>query len=104
MHLSIILAGASIAILAFSGKTENPLSQIYGVVMLPVAVAFIVYSMYQCKRGCLYIVVTAVVAVIALVLSRNYFAIRTTDGPVLPSVSFLTTCMFLLLRLVRMRP
>jgi len=49
MHISIILAGASIAILAFSGSSENPGSQIYGVVMLPVAVAFIVYSMYQCK-------------------------------------------------------
>ena len=49
MHISIILAGASIAILAFSGSNENPGSQIYGVVMLPVAVAFIVYSMYQCK-------------------------------------------------------
>ena len=64
MHLSIILAGASIAILAFSGKTENPLSQIYGVIMLPVAVAFIVYSMYQCKRGSLFIMVAAAVAVI----------------------------------------
>ena len=49
MHISILLAGASIAILAFSGSNENPGSQIYGVVMLPVAVAFIVYSMYQCK-------------------------------------------------------
>jgi Domain of unknown function (DUF202) len=49
MHLSIILAGASIAILAFSGNSENPVSQIYGVVMLPVAIAFIVYSMYQCE-------------------------------------------------------
>lgn len=49
MHISILLAGASIAILAFSGSNENPGSQIYGVVMLPVAVAFIVYAMYQCK-------------------------------------------------------
>lgn len=49
MHISIILAGASIAILAFSGSSENPGSQIYGVVMLPVAIAFIIYSMYQCE-------------------------------------------------------
>jgi uncharacterized membrane protein YidH (DUF202 family) len=49
MHVSIILAGASIAILAFSDQHENAASQIYGIVMLPVAVAFIVYAMYQCK-------------------------------------------------------
>jgi len=49
MHISIILAGASIAILAFSGSSENPGSQLYGVVMLPVAIAFIIYSMYQCE-------------------------------------------------------
>ena len=48
MHISIILAGASIAILAFS-EEGNPASQVYGIVMLPVAVAFIIYSMYQCK-------------------------------------------------------
>ena len=49
MHISIILAGASIAILAFSGSDESPESQLYGIVMLPVAIAFIVYSMYQCE-------------------------------------------------------
>ena len=49
MHISIILAGASIAIMAFSGSNDNPASQLYGVVMLPVAIAFIVYSMYQCE-------------------------------------------------------
>lgn len=49
MHISIILAGASIAILAFSSSSENPGSQLYGVVMLPVAIAFIIYSMYQCE-------------------------------------------------------
>ena len=50
MHVSIILAGASIAILAFAGKKSNPGSEIYGLVMLPVAVGFIVYSMYQYTR------------------------------------------------------
>ena len=48
MHISIILAGASIAILAFADENENPASQLYGIVLLPVAMAFIVYSMYQC--------------------------------------------------------
>jgi uncharacterized membrane protein YidH (DUF202 family) len=49
MHLSVVLAGASIAILAFA-EDQNPVSQLYGVVLLPVAVAFIVYSMYQYSR------------------------------------------------------
>lgn len=49
MHLSVVLAGASIAILAFADD-QNPLSQLYGVVLLPVAIAFIVYSMYQYSR------------------------------------------------------
>jgi uncharacterized membrane protein YidH (DUF202 family) len=49
MHLSVILAGGSIAILAFA-QTNNPLSQLYGVVLLPVAMAFILYSMYQYQR------------------------------------------------------
>jgi uncharacterized membrane protein YidH (DUF202 family) len=49
MHLSVILAGASIAIMAFA-TDANPLSQLYGVVLLPVAIAFIVYSMYQYTR------------------------------------------------------
>ena len=48
MHISIILAGASIAILAFADDNENPASQLYGIVLLPVAMAFIIYSMYQC--------------------------------------------------------
>lgn len=49
MHLSVMLAGASIAILAFA-EDQNPFSQIYGVILLPVAVAFIVYAMHQCKN------------------------------------------------------
>lgn len=49
MHISIILAGSSIAILAFSDENTNTSSQVYGIIMLPVAVAFIVYAMYQCK-------------------------------------------------------
>ncbi|CAB9512331.1 Vacuolar transporter chaperone 1 [Seminavis robusta] len=49
MHLSVMLAGASIAILAFA-EDQNPFSQIYGVILLPVAVAFIVHAMYQYAR------------------------------------------------------
>lgn len=49
MHISIILAGASIAILAFTGDSINMGKQIYGLIMLPVAIAFIVYAMYQCE-------------------------------------------------------
>jgi len=49
MHLSVVLAGASIAILAFA-QDQNPFSQLYGVILLPVAIAFIVYAMYQYSR------------------------------------------------------
>ena len=49
MHVSIILAGASIAILAFSDHADQNTAQIYGLITLPVAVIFIVYAMYQCK-------------------------------------------------------
>jgi uncharacterized membrane protein YidH (DUF202 family) len=51
MHLSVTLAGASIAILAFA-EDDNPFSQLYGIVLLPVAIAFIVYSMFQYSRRC----------------------------------------------------
>jgi hypothetical protein len=49
LHISIILAGGSIAILALADQ-QNPSSQIYGIILLPVSVAFIVYAMYQCKQ------------------------------------------------------
>jgi uncharacterized membrane protein YidH (DUF202 family) len=48
MHISIILAGASVAILALSDY-DNIGKQLYGLIMLPVAIAFLVYSMFQCK-------------------------------------------------------
>ena len=50
MHVSIILAGGSIAILAFADDSHNPFSQLYGIILLPVAISFIVYSMYQFQR------------------------------------------------------
>eukprot|EP00531_Pseudo-nitzschia_arenysensis_P011300 CAMPEP_0116141732 /NCGR_PEP_ID=MMETSP0329-20121206/14534_1 /TAXON_ID=697910 /ORGANISM="Pseudo-nitzschia arenysensis, Strain B593" /LENGTH=214 /DNA_ID=CAMNT_0003636925 /DNA_START=46 /DNA_END=690 /DNA_ORIENTATION=+ len=46
MHVSVILAGASVAILALSDY-ENISKQLYGLIMLPVAVSFLVYAMYQ---------------------------------------------------------
>lgn len=46
MHVSVILAGASVAILAIS-DFENIGKQVYGLIMLPVAVAFLVYAMNQ---------------------------------------------------------
>ena len=55
MHISVILAGASIFIMALapvddgSGGTRIPEKQLYGIITLPVAVAFIIYSMYHCK-------------------------------------------------------
>jgi uncharacterized membrane protein YidH (DUF202 family) len=48
MHVSVILAGTSVAILALSDY-DNIGKQLYGLIMLPVAVAFLVYAMYQCK-------------------------------------------------------
>jgi len=78
MHISILLAGASIAILAFSGKSENPVSQLYGVIMLPVAVAFIVYSMYQCESLLLLLSVLSVyLCVRALIHPCHRDAVRT---------------------------
>jgi uncharacterized membrane protein YidH (DUF202 family) len=49
MHLSVILAGASIAIMAFA-EDSNPMAQLYGIMLLPVAISFILYSMYQYSR------------------------------------------------------
>lgn len=46
MHVSVILAGTSVAILALSDY-DNIGKQLYGLIMLPVAVAFLVYAMYQ---------------------------------------------------------
>ena len=47
LHVSTILAGGGIAIVAFANA--NPLSQMYGVVLLPISIAFIAYAMWQCK-------------------------------------------------------
>ena len=48
LHVSVILAGASVAIVAFADSSD-PWSQLYGIILLPVAISFILYSMYMCK-------------------------------------------------------
>ena len=50
MHVAVILAGASVAITAFtdSAKHSGP-NQLYGVILLPVSVSFILYAMVQCE-------------------------------------------------------
>jgi hypothetical protein len=48
LHVSVILAGASVAIVAFADNSD-PWSQLYGIILLPVAICFILYSMYMCK-------------------------------------------------------
>lgn len=45
LHIAVLLAGASIAIVSFADA--NPFSQLYGVILLPVAIAFIGYAMWQ---------------------------------------------------------
>jgi len=50
MHVSVILAGASVAIVAFTdADTQSVPHQLYGVILLPVSIAFILYAMTQCK-------------------------------------------------------
>lgn len=50
MHVSVILAGASVAIVAFTDAHDSVASQLYGVILLPVSIAFILYAMVQYSR------------------------------------------------------
>eukprot|EP00584_Thalassiosira_punctigera_P025825 CAMPEP_0172576356 /NCGR_PEP_ID=MMETSP1067-20121228/137679_1 /TAXON_ID=265564 ORGANISM="Thalassiosira punctigera, Strain Tpunct2005C2" /NCGR_SAMPLE_ID=MMETSP1067 /ASSEMBLY_ACC=CAM_ASM_000444 /LENGTH=310 /DNA_ID=CAMNT_0013369023 /DNA_START=1229 /DNA_END=2163 /DNA_ORIENTATION=- len=57
MHVSVILAGASVAIVAFSDAAPSRhrshatvADQLYGVILLPVSIAFILYAMMQYSR------------------------------------------------------
>jgi uncharacterized membrane protein YidH (DUF202 family) len=45
LHSSVLLAGASVAIVSMSN--DNLLSQLYGIVLLPLAISFLMYSMHQ---------------------------------------------------------
>jgi uncharacterized membrane protein YidH (DUF202 family) len=49
MHVSVILAGASVAIVAFTDSHHSPAGQLYGIVLLPVSISFIIYAMMQCE-------------------------------------------------------
>lgn len=49
LHVSVILAGASVAIVAFSDSQTTTQNQFYGVILLPISIAFIVYAMMMCK-------------------------------------------------------
>jgi len=46
LHTSVILAAASVSIVAFAD--QNPYSQMYGIMLLPVSIAFIIYALRQC--------------------------------------------------------
>jgi len=48
LHSSVLLAGASVAMTSLS--KDNLLSQLYGIILLPVAIAFMCYSMHQYGR------------------------------------------------------
>lgn len=48
LHSSVLLAGASVAIVSMS--KDNFLSQLYGIILMPLAITFMVYSMHQYGR------------------------------------------------------
>lgn len=48
MHAATLMAGTSMAIVAFSDKTSMK-RQIYGTLMLPLAITFLSYALWQCK-------------------------------------------------------
>ena len=53
LHVSVILAGASVAIVAFTDDSQSSSpgpGALYGVILLPVSIAFILYAMIQYTR------------------------------------------------------
>jgi len=48
LHSSVLLAGASVAIVSLSN--DNFLSQLYGIILMPLAITFMLYSMHQYGR------------------------------------------------------
>lgn len=50
LHVSVILAGASVAIVAFTDSQSSSPGALYGVILLPVSIAFILYAMIQYTR------------------------------------------------------
>ena len=51
MHMSVLLAGASVAIVSLTDADpdQSISKELYGVVLLPISIAFILYAMSQCK-------------------------------------------------------
>jgi len=47
LHCAVLLAGASIAIMSFA-ETDIA-GQLYGVILLPISIAFMTYAMSQCE-------------------------------------------------------
>jgi hypothetical protein len=48
LHLVVMLAAASMTILKFA-RDESAASIIFGLILLPASLAFLVYALYQCK-------------------------------------------------------
>lgn len=48
MHAATLMAGTSMAIVAFSEKASMR-RQIYGTLMLPLSITFLSYALWQCK-------------------------------------------------------
>jgi uncharacterized membrane protein YidH (DUF202 family) len=48
MHAGVLLAGVSVAMSATADSGSA--SEIYGLMILPVAIVFVIYSMVQCKK------------------------------------------------------
>ena len=48
LHIVVMLAGASVTIVTFS-EAQGIAEQLFGVVLLPVSVAYIFYALSQCK-------------------------------------------------------
>ena len=54
LHCAVLLAGASIAIMSFA--ETDVAGQLYGVILLPVSIAFMTYAMSQCElNSCCYL-------------------------------------------------
>lgn len=72
MHVSVILAGASVAINAFTESHHSSASQLYGVILLPVSIAFIIYAMVQCEYVC-----TWELIIYCFICSKNLLIVAT---------------------------
>jgi hypothetical protein len=51
-HWATLIAGASLALSSFDSVEKQPLKQLYGLMLIPLAIAIIVYALNQCKFRC----------------------------------------------------